>query len=165
MLFEIVFPRAQMQYLQECTKILTFTVHDTLSGLSTFTILLHEDTVFIHADSGLYRIPMLSSFNKLMDVFEVLQFDYHIIDITSNILLNYMTCFILGMELIAFKGSMFSTYLRLKDIHMNIYTSKFTLQSINTGTQFPITQSAKDQVRWELQKEHIAVSCAMAVLE
>jgi len=100
-----------------------------------------------------------------MHVFEVLQFDYHVIDITSNILLNYMTPMILNMDLESIKSAMFSTYLRLKDIHMNIYTSKFTLQSINTGTQFPITQSAKDQVRWELQKEHIAVSCALSVLE
>jgi hypothetical protein len=164
-LFERTFPRAHMQFLQDCTKILTFTFHDTLCESSAFTILLHEETIFIQADSGLYRIPMLNKFDKLMDVFEVLQFDYHIIDITSNILLNYMTCFILDMELLSFKGAMFSTHLKLKDVHMNIYTSKFTLQSMSSGIQFPVTQSAKEQIRCEPQKDHIAVTCALDVLE
>ena len=48
---------------------------------------------------------------------------------------------------------------------MNIYTSKFILQSMLSNTPLPVLQIEKEQVRCALQKSHIAVECAELVLE
>lgn len=153
-LFEITFPQIDMDYLQDCIQVVQFTLHEDLENSTKFAILLYDDSVMLQADEKLYHIFILNQYNTLSQVLDTLQFDYHEIDITSNILMNHVTGLILSLEL-----------QNILPLTMNIYTSKFTLQSIISNTPLPVPQIAKEQVRCALQKNHIAVECAESVLE
>ena len=153
-LFEITFPQIDMNYLQDCKQVVQFTLHEDLQYSTKFAILLYDDIVMLQADNKLYSIFILNQFNTLSHVLDTLQFDYHQIDITSNILTNHVTTQILSLEL-----------QNITPLTMNIYTSKFTLQSMLSNTPLPVSQIEKEQVRCALQKSHIAVQCAESVLE
>jgi hypothetical protein len=153
-LFEITFPQIDMNYLQDCKQVVQFTLHEDLQHSTKFAILLYDDIVMLQADDKLYSIFILNQFNTISQVLDTLQFDYHQIDITSNILTNHVTSLILSLEL-----------QNITPITMNIYTSKFILQSMLSNTPLPVPQIEKEQVRCALQKSHIAVQCAESVLE
>lgn len=153
-LFEITFPQIDMNYLQDCKQVVQFTLHEDLQYSTKFAILLYDNIVMLQADNKLYSIFILNQFNTLSHVLDTLQFDYHQIDITSNILTNHVTTQILSLEL-----------QNITPLTMNIYTSKFTLQSMLSNTPLPVSQIEKEQVRCALQKSHIAVQCAESVLE
>jgi len=153
-LFEITFPQIDMDYLQDCIQVVQFTLHEDLENSTKFAILLYDNSVMLQADEKLYHIFILNQFNTLSQVLDTLQFDYHEIDITSNILMNHVTGLILSLEL-----------QNITPFTMNIYTSKFILQNILSSTPLPVPQIAKEQVRCALQKNHVAVQCAESVLE
>ena len=153
-LFEITFPEVDMDYLQDCIQVVQFTLYEDLQNSTKFAILLYDNSVMLQADDKLYHIFILNQYNTLSQVLDTLQFDYHEIDITSDILINHVTGLILSLEL-----------QNILPLTMNIYTSKFTLQSILSCTPLPVPQVAKEQVRCALQKNHIAVQCAESVLE
>ena len=153
-LFELAFPQVDMDYLQDCIQVVQFTLYEDLQNSTKFAILLYDDLVMLQADDKLYHIFILNKFNTLYQVFDTLQFDYHEIDFTSHILINHVTGLILSLEL-----------QNILPLTMNIYTSKFTLQSIISKTPLPVPQVAKEQVRCALQPNHIAVECAELVLE
>ena len=153
-LFEITFPQIDMNYLQDCKQVVQFTLHEDLQYSTKFAILLYDDIVVLQADDKLYSIFILNQFNTISQVLDTLQFDYHQIDIISNILTNHVTSLILSLEL-----------QNITPITMNIYTSKFILQSMLSNTPLPVLQIEKEQVHCALQKSHIAVQCAESVLE
>ena len=153
-LFKIAFPQVNKYYLQYCTQVMQFTLHEDLQHSTKCAILLYNDLVILQVDDILYHIFVLNKLNTLLQVFNILQIDCYAVDITSNIMLNHITKFIFSFKLQT-----------ITHITMNIYTSAFILQKILSNSPLPIPQITHEIVQYTLQRDHIAVQCAELILE
>jgi len=142
-----------MECLADCKQLVQFTLYESIHQSATYGVLLYNDTVVLQTHNALYSLP-LSVKNTLSQVLQILKFDCYAIDITSRFTLNHITKFIMHYKLC-----------QLYPFTMNIYTSKFMLQSMISNQSLPPTKVMQETVFYSIQPTHIAAVCAEFVLE
>jgi hypothetical protein len=142
-----------MEYLADCKQLVQFTMYESIHYSATYGILLYNDTVVLQTHNALYSLPLTSN-HTLSHVLQTLKFDCYAIDITSRFTLNHITNFIMHHKLH-----------QLYPLTMNIYTSKFMLQSMISTQSLPPTKAIQETVFYSIQPTHIAAVCAEFVLE
>ena len=152
-LIEHAFSKVAIECLEHSTQLLQFTVHEDLQTSVTYSVLIFKDEfVLLFVNDTLYELD-IDKMDNMVHLFNVLQIDCHSIDITSNILFNHVIPHLLVLPLFM-----------LPVLSMNIYTSKFTLQSIMAGVPLPLPQLVKEQVTTRMDLAHISAQCAKSVL-
>jgi len=145
-------PKADKMYLAYSKTIATCTYFEDITTAVSFSIVAANEDIFLQTENELFYFPTITQFNTLYDVFDTLALDYYRLDITSELLLNHIKCYVLNLPL---QGL-------ISIISMNIYSYRAATYELRHGGI--ITEREKQTCHETIEYDHISASSALSVL-